>query len=161
MREFFTEGIIHCWNSDITTWNPTTTSRIRLIKNLRRQKRQERDHKRHIVYKEGERRERCHPLSRNTNKTRTKRGWGEEARGPHNHTKSDIIFRHSAVNLFLLNAKLIADKDSPLPPPCCTVIYIRRARRVFHCDKKENLSHGVSPPELWLERWKKAAPGPL
>lgn len=40
MREFFTEGIIHCWKSPATTWNPTTTSthllmrkrlRIRLV----------------------------------------------------------------------------------------------------------------------------------
>lgn len=35
-REFFTHGTIHCWKSDMTTWQPTTTSRIRLIRNLSR-----------------------------------------------------------------------------------------------------------------------------
>lgn len=34
INEFFTEGIIHCWKSDITTWHPTTTSNIRFIRNL-------------------------------------------------------------------------------------------------------------------------------
>lgn len=35
IREFFTDGIIHCWKSDITTWHPTTTSSMRLIRNLK------------------------------------------------------------------------------------------------------------------------------
>jgi len=35
IREFFTDGIIHCWKSDITTWHPTTTSNIRFIRNLK------------------------------------------------------------------------------------------------------------------------------
>lgn len=34
ISEFFTDGIIHCWNRHIITWNPTTTSTIRFTKNL-------------------------------------------------------------------------------------------------------------------------------
>lgn len=36
ISEFFTDGIIHCWNNAITMLTPTTTSRILLIKNLLR-----------------------------------------------------------------------------------------------------------------------------
>lgn len=34
ISEFFTDGIIHCWNRHITTWNPTTTSNILFTRNL-------------------------------------------------------------------------------------------------------------------------------